>query len=243
MLAEPGLRDPAVAPAILCAALLDGRPDIAEHQRELLRRVDFDGMLLPAVDAWQPRLAALPKRECRAVCEVAASALRGASPAHNQRICALLERLVMADSKVTAFEFALLHIFKSRLMPPATRRIPSQEETTDALAILLGAVAFLGGGDTLARVRAYEAGLASVLPKGTPFPAWNPNGYSFRAVEGAMNLLRNIPPAAKEGVLRALERTILADGIVREDEENLLSAIANGIDAVGYASLLPVPNA
>ena len=36
----------------------------------------------------------------------------------------------------------------------------------------------------------------------------------------------------------ALEKAILADGEILEAEENLLAAVADGMDAAGYATLL-----
>ena len=57
-------------------------------------------------------------------------------------------------------------------------------------------------------------------------------------IKTALDTLRALPPGAKRGVMEALEKTVLADGEILEAAENLLAAVADGMDAAGYATLL-----
>ena len=69
-------------------------------------------------------------------------------------------------------------------------------------------------------------------------PAFDAVDVSFKSFERALDTLRALPPGAKGGVMDACEKAILADGEILEAEENLLAAVADGMDAAGYATLL-----
>lgn len=243
LLRDESLRDVTVAPAVLIGALLD--EDEAVRNRQIsaidlaMGEPSWSGM---SID-WSARLRSLDHRGRRAACEIAVSALRARSVEENQRLAALLESLVKADAAVSPFEFAVMHILRNRLIPPPVKpAIPSRGDATKAASDILSMIAWFGSSNDEERAAAYAAGAAAIpdgiLPRGVAFPAFKDADVSFAAFEKALDVLRGLPPGLKQKAMVAFEQTILEDGEILETEEELLAAIADGINAAAYATLL-----
>ena len=243
LLRDESLRDVTVAPAVLIGALLD--EDEAVRNRQIsaidlaMGEPSWSGM---SID-WSARLRSLDHRGRRAACEIAVSALRARPVEENQRLAALLESLVKADAAVSPFEFAVMHILRNRLIPPPVKPgIPRRGDATKAASDILAMIAWFGSANDVERAAAYAAGAAAIpdgiLPRGVAFPAFKDADVSFAAFEKALDVLRGLPPGLKQKAMEAFEQTILEDGEILETEEELLAAIADGIDAAAYATLL-----
>ena len=50
----------------------------------------------------------------------------------------------------------------------------------------------------------------------------------------ALDRLRDLPPAAKQGLLDACRAVVLADGRTTADEDHALFAVADTLDATGW---------
>ena len=244
VLRDPALRDPATAPAVLLGMLLDDGDEVRAAQMRAIDGAAPDGAALgSAAIEWSVRLRPLDMRARRAACEIAVSALRTRSEADNRRLVALLDALVRADGAVTPFEMALVHAYRNRLLPPPPKpAVPSRAAATEAASAALAMIARFSSDDPAAQAAAYAAGAAAlpagILPRGGSAPAYGAVAVSFKGFEAALDTLRALPPGAKQGVMDALEKAILADGEILEAEENLLAAVADGMDAAGYATLL-----
>lgn len=243
LLRDESLRDASVAPAVLIGALLD--EDNAVRNRQIsaidlaMGEPSWSGM---AID-WSSRLRALDSKGRRAACEIAVSALRSRSIDENKRLATLLETLIKADGAITPFEFAIMHVLRNRLVPPSVRpAIPNRGEATKAASDVIAMIAFFGAEDDVARAAAYAAGAAAlpegILPRNSATLAYAKAEVSFSAFEKALDVLRGLPPGLKQKVMEAFEKTILEDGEILQTEEELLAAIADGIDAAAYATLL-----
>ena len=241
VLRDPALRDPATAPAVLLGMLVDtADADVRAAQTAAIDEAAPGGALANDALAWSDKLRPLDMPARRAACEIAVSALRGRSEADNRRLVALLDALVRADGAVTPFELALVHVFRNRLLPPPGRRpAPARAAATSAAAAVLAMIARFSSDDPAARAAAYAEGAAAlpsgILPRGGAAPAFETVEVSFGAFERALDTLRALPPNAKQGVLDACGKTMFADGEILDAEENLLAAVADGMDAAGYA--------
>ncbi len=244
VLRDPALREPETAPAVLLGMLLDAEDaDVRAAQTKAIDDAQPGAELANAALAWSDKLRPLDMRARRAACEIAVSALRDRSEADNRRLVEILDELVRADGAATPFELALVHVFCNRLLPPPPRpAVPSRVDATAAAATVLAMVASFGSDDPAAQASSYAAGAAAlpagILPRGRGAPAFGSVDISFKSFEHALDVLRALPPGAKQGVMGACEKAILADGEILEAEENLLAAVADGMDAVGYATLL-----
>lgn len=243
LLRDESLRDAAVAPAVLMGALLD--KDDAVRVRQIsaidlaMGEPSWSGM---AID-WSKRLSGLDHRGRRAACEIAVSALRSKPIEDNRHLATLLESLVKADGAVSPFEFAVMHILRNRLVPPPLKSaIPNRGDATKAASDVLAMIAWFGSASDVERAAAYTAGAVAlpegILPRGTAFPSFKDADVSFASFEKAIDVLRGLPPNLKQKVMEAFEQTILEDGEILQAEEELLAAIADGIDAAAYATLL-----
>ena len=244
ILRDPALREPETAPAVLLGMLVDAEDaDVRAAQTKAIDEARPGGELANAALEWSDKLRPLDMRARRAACEIAVTALRDRPEADNRRLVAMLDALVRADGAVTPFELALVHVFRNRLLPPPPRpAVPSRADATAAAAVALAMIARFGSDDPAAQAAAYAAGAAAlpagVLPRGGGAPAFDAVDVSFKSFERALDTLRALPPGAKGGVMDACEKAILADGEILEAEENLLAAVADGMDAAGYATLL-----
>ncbi len=230
------LRSPAEAPAALCGALLDrAEGPVREAQLAALRAVEADHPDLAArALGWHGRLAALTPRARRAWCEIAASALRGEPLRAREALAGLLERLVEADGAVTPFEFAVGRLFRNRLLPPPPSGSADPAARADEARTLLFAMAEFGADDPATRAAAFARGLAALPAAFGRLPAEPAPPLSPDALGDALDRLRDLPPAAKQGLLDACRAVVLADGRTTADEDHALFAVADTLDATGW---------
>ena len=235
------LRNPAEAPAALCGALLDrDEGAVRDAQLAALRAEEADWPDLAArALGWHRRLAALPPRARRAWCEIAASALRGEPLRVREALAGLLDKLVEADGAVTPFEFAVGRLFRNRLLPPPPAGSADPAARAGEARVLLFALADFGTSDPAARDAAFARGLAALpatfgRPAAAPAPELSPD-----ALDAALDRLRDLPPAAKQGLLDACRAVVAADGRTTADEDHALFAFADTLDAAGWTPASP----
>lgn len=243
ILRDESLRDAAIAPAVLMGTLLDDDASVRACQISAIDLAMKDPSWSAKAIEWSSRLRPLDAKARRAACEIAVSALRQRPKEDNRRLASLLESLVKADGAVSPFEFAVMHILRNRLLPPASSStIPMRSVATKAASDVLAMIAWFGSEGDMERDAAYVAGAvalpAGMLPRNSAPPAFKDAEISFEAFEKALDVLRGLPPGLKQKVMEAFEQAILEDGEVKEAEEELLAAIADGIDAAAYATLL-----
>ena len=202
---------------------------------DALRAVEADHPDLAArALGWHGRLAALTPRARRAWCEIAASALRGEPLRAGEALAGLLERLVEADGAVTPFEFAVGRLFRNRLLPPPPSGSADPAARADEARTLLFAMAEFGADDPAARAAAFARGLAALPAAFGRLPAEPAPPLSPDALGDALDRLRDLPPAAKQGLLDACRAVVLADGRTTADEDHALFAVADTLDATGW---------
>jgi Zn-dependent protease with chaperone function len=137
--------------------------------------------------------------------------------------------LIHADGVITAHEYCLSRLVYSELgasiQPPSQWRTGGQRMggARDAVVLLLTVVAFAGNEDPQAAQRAFQAGLARVLP-GTA-AAYQPPAEGVTALESAWPVLSGLSPEDTARVVAGVVATIADDGVTTVTEMELLRTI------------------
>ena len=201
----------------------------------LLRSNDLPPHMAPtsAATAHEARslerdIEALPRSDRLALLELAIPALRRLPAAARQ---ALLERSRAAiehDAVITPFEFALWKIMQRHLSPPdrASRKLggTSLSDAQDAEAIVLSVLAHAAG-DEASAATAFTAG-AELIEAGGRISLRPANACTIAALESALDRLATVTPFGKRQLLAACTRAAIADGVLRDDESELLRALS-----------------
>jgi Zn-dependent protease with chaperone function len=223
-------RDPARAPALVYALLLDR--DAAAGQDAVLQRCEaapaHDARSLAAALQKSPPTVRLP------LLGIAVPALRRLPGPARSRLLADAEALARADGVITPFEFALLKTVRRHVaapgagpLAPAARPIAINQALPEAELML--SVLARAAGDANAAAAAFGAG-AAVLMAPTPLRMRDAAGCSLDALDQALDRLAQVTPFGKRLLLTACAHAVAADGHVEPAEGELLRAIAESLE-------------
>ena len=159
-------------------------------------------------------------------------ALRALPGAERVVLLNLLRELARLDGKLSVFEYCLEKVVVHGLETQLKPRAPHGGATIDARMAELGTVfavlARQGGRDEILARRAYEAGLAPLLPQHRPAYAviedWVP------VFDQALDALCSLHPMAKQLLVEGLVRTIAHDELLAPEEAELLRAICTVLE-------------
>ncbi len=144
-------------------------------------------------------------------------------------LAALTAELAHADTRISPLEY-LLGALASRylgdqLEPPRLPRALGLDDCAAELGTLFAVVASAGRDEPVEARRAYERGLATLLPRERPdFKSPDPAAWPA-ALNLALARLAALGAAAKELLVDGLGRTVLHDGTVHIEEAELLRAV------------------
>ncbi len=156
------------------------------------------------------------------------SSLRQLGRAERIRLLKCINGLLAREGRVSAFAYALRKLAQVQLQDELDprRRITGSltlHGAQDELQVLFSALAAHGSEDDTEARRAYEAGMAELLPRIRPpfirLGHWPPR------LDQALTRLDSLQPAAKEMLVKALVRTISHDLRMTVAESELLRAI------------------
>ena len=223
-------RQPYGARAVIYALLLDEDDAIRGKQLERLAVHADQGVygemrrLYPAITSLQSMLR-LP------LIDLAIPALRALSPSQYVAFRANVSVLVEADTKIDLFEWVLQKIVLRHLEPQftATRQpratVHRLDVVSDAVAVLLSALSYVGARDADAAGKAFamgadRAGLSDL--KRRPVQE-----ARLRSLDQALDQLAKLTPPAKRTLIHAAAATVAADGKITAGEAELLRAVAD----------------
>jgi Zn-dependent protease with chaperone function len=217
---------PGKAQALVLALLVSSEPAIRERQLAMLAKAVGPANLsvlermLPIAQSLAPmlRLPALQQLF---------PALRRTTAVQRKALAKLASDLIHADARIDVFEFCLAKLLEMLLNDELSARAPhgtlSLEDTESEIAVLFAALAQLGSPNESAARMAYEAGMSTVLPMRRP---------AFAAIENwakelgaALPRLEQLHPFAKKVVIEGLVKTISNDGVLTEEESELLRTV------------------
>jgi hypothetical protein len=185
-----------------------------------------------AVRALSGRARALqPMQRLPAVLQLFA-ALRALPATERLSLSGLLRELIACDGKLSVFEYSLEKLAIRALSPIATTSPPHGglgiDDRQAQLGIVFAVLARHGARNGEAARRAYEAGIAPLLPRVRP--AYNVIEDWVPVFDSALDALRALQAPAKQLVIEGLVRTIAHDNWLSLEEAELLRAICGVLE-------------
>ncbi|AXQ27954.1 peptidase M48 Ste24p [Solimonas sp. K1W22B-7] len=225
-------REPATAPDLLCALLLDRDATQRAAQLKLLgeacgtRRSEGAAGLAES-------LAPLHPSQRLPLASLAFPALRSLPHAELGQLMRAIGQLIQCDGRISLFEYCLGRLLRQQLqdlLHPAAARPAgnaSLDTCADAIAVVLATLAQQGHADAATARAAFLVGSQHLLPRRTlrydPVQDWH------AALDRALEQLDQLRPMAKEMLLEALVRVLQHDGRVTVAEAELLRVICGAL--------------
>lgn len=231
---QAAAHDPTRARGLVFALLLDARPARREEQLRLLPGADA-AFVHDVRDLFQ-RVARLPRRTRLPLFELLVPALRALPEASRSELRRTARTLAMADGELSPFEFALLralerHVRRSDETPPRPAQRPhALVDHGDACRLVLSVLARAGApGDDTAADLAFQRGTTELALR-QPMRLLPSAESTPEALDQALAELALVSPLGKRNLLTACATTASADGVLADDEVDLLRAIAETWD-------------
>lgn len=224
---ERAARQPAQAAALFLALAIDAAPEARERQLAFIRQQLGDALhgQVTAMLAEADALSAVQRMP--ALLQVFAAL---AQLGRDERVGLLkcLNGLLVRESRASVFGYALRKLAQVQLrdnLDPRRRASGhlSAQGARDELQLLFSVIAAEGHADGQQARRAYDAGIAPLLP-GLPPPMLEP-GHWPPKLDAALSRLDRLRPEAKEQLVAALVTAISHDGRMTVPESELLRAI------------------
>ena len=238
-------RDPARAPALVCALLLSDDPTQRENQLALVAQhagaettVALTALLQSTIDNLKSKIQNLSDSRLPLL-QLALPALRTLDAAALDRFLATLDELVHADGVVTPFEFALQKMLARQLRlartpDAASGDIQSFAALSGEIVVVLSALARAGARDESTATAAFTAGTAQLKFIESSLTLLAPTACGLARLDPALDKLATASPVIKQRLLVAAAQTIGADNTITNTEGELFRALAAALD-------LPVP--
>ncbi len=227
--------DPEGACAILYALVLS--EEAAQRQTQLAHLAESVGAEIRArLEALQPQVSSIARRARLPLVNLALPALRQLTPARFQEFSQGLTWLIESDRRIALFEFMLLKIVRHQLEPhfAGTRPRAAQYYSIKPLApdceVLLSALAYVGHEDAKEVATAFATGAPHARTASVGLSLLPRERCGLAQINQALDRLGLAVPQIKKNVLAAGVQVVAADGVIRENEAELLRAIAETLD-------------
>ncbi len=233
---QAAAREPLGAAALIYALLLS--PEEAVRLPQLDELVDkIDGEVYDALENLYPEVAQIAARVRLPVVNLALGGLRGLTAEQYVEFAQAMDWLIKSDGQIDLFEFVLQKIILRHLSPQFGygRKTKVQFYHLPPLlpdcAVVLTALARVSSRVETEIQQAFANGSAS-LPAGTGanVQLLPPDGCGIADIDAALNRLALAAPGIKKDLLTACVQVVGADGIILEEEAELLRAIADTLD-------------
>ena len=225
--------DPLTASALVYGLLLS--PVEAHHSSQMAAlAVRFRPAVLQELNRLRPLLVALPRAHRLPLVDLAVPALRRLSPEQYELFAEDMRLIIESDAQVDLFELALQKLLERHLAPQFHRLPPPRTDYFVLLplagdcAVLLSAVALVGK-DSAHAPAAFDAGLRTldVEPGRVRFLPVAECGVA--QISTALENLARGSMTVRKRVLFACAEAASHDGVMHEDEGELLRAIADAL--------------
>lgn len=225
-------REPASAHLLVLALLLQQDVTLRHPPTQHLPELAAPDVHL--LNAMLQRLQSLSHNDHLPLLELCMPALKELSTAQYQALREQMSRLIHADSQVDLFEWALFEIVRQYcdvhfgLRRPVTTHYKTLTSLQPHFVCVLMKLAHLGSGQPEDQQRAFEAGCQHAgIPHATQ-PAeddFSPARFTHAARE-----LAKAVPLLKPRLLKALMHAAKCDGLIRNEERQLITAIGVMMD-------------
>jgi hypothetical protein len=171
------------------------------------------------------------------IVDLALPALRQISPQQFGQFKTAVEKVVEADGEIDLFEYVLQKVVLRHLEPffGLARKPVVQFYSLRGLAedcgVLLSGFAHVGHDDPEARETAFAAG-ARILAHAAQasIQLVSPEHCGLDKMDAALDRISQAVPQIKKNVLNACALTVSTDGLIKEEEAELLRAVADALD-------------
>ncbi|HEX5353192.1 MAG TPA: M48 family metallopeptidase [Rhodanobacteraceae bacterium] len=221
-------RDPRGALAVLFALVMSGHPDLQSRQAQSVEKA-FDSVLADATQTLAKQMTDLHPMLRLPLAQLAFPALKRRPGTEISRCVETLDALIHADGRVDLDEYCLAKLVQAQVVAaqdpsakPGTLKLAAARDELRDLAALL---AHFGNDDEDAARRAFEAAMQVALPNASIIYAL-PEDWQA-ALDRALAALARVAPEGKQLTVRALTRTIAADGKVTVAESEMLRVVCS----------------
>jgi hypothetical protein len=220
------------AAALIYALLLNSDETIRQKQ---LQQLQSDAAMAAETERLLPLVQALDNRARLPLITLGVTALRNLSAVQYARFTENLQAIIALNGPTDLFVFVLQKIVLRRLDPnfnPLPKRVPQYYAIKELLpdcAVLLSALACAGQGQPEQIENAFSLG-AKQLDDPAHQLQLDPTAYDLNRIDAALNRLNQAAPQIKKAILAACAETVAADGVIQENEAELLRAIADTLD-------------
>jgi len=228
-------RSPQHVCALLFAMLLsDDDATRASQLEQLAQRTDpatYEQTL-----ALQPEVSAISQRARLPVVNLALPVLKQLSAEAFSQFNDTLAWLVESDNQIVLFEFVLQKIIQRQVEPhfaderPATAQFYSIRPLAPDWAVLLSALAHTGQTDPAEIAKAFQSGAPYLRAGGESVQLLPSDQCGLNEISAALDRLALAVPQIKKNVLEACTQVVGADGLIQENEAELLRGIAETLD-------------
>jgi Zn-dependent protease with chaperone function len=229
-------RDSLSATALIYALLLSGDEKArAEQLLEISHRVS--NAVAEKTTALFTDVAAVAKRARLPLVNLAVGSLRNLTAQEYDQFSSTLDWLIGSDGKVELFEFVLQKIIRHHLTAkfigakPPTVQFYTLKPLVPDCAVILSALAYAGSNQPDEIQKAFDTGAPYLrAPVDAPLALLTQEQCGVAALDTALNRLALAVPIIKKNLLEASAHVIGADGVIVENEAELLRAVADTLD-------------
>jgi Zn-dependent protease with chaperone function len=228
-------RDPHGACSLLYAMLLS--EDEAVRQAQLQDLVSRSGApISKQVIALWPEVSAIAQRSRLPLVNLALPALRQLSVSEFNQFTDTLNWVIRSDAQIVLFEFVLLKIIRHQLEPhfskarPTTTQYYTIKPLLPDCEMILSALAHVGQTDTAEISKAFQAGAPYIRAAGNPLTLQPREACGLNEINDSLDRLGLAVPQIKKNLLEACVCVVGTDGVIQENEAELLRGIAETLD-------------
>jgi uncharacterized tellurite resistance protein B-like protein len=230
---QAAAREPMSAVALVYALLLSKDDALQASQLAQLQKQTAPG-ITDEITRLLPEVLKLDSRARLPLAAMAMTALRRLSGPQYYEFSKNIQYIIESDQQLELFEYALQKIVLRQLEPnfrPVKRVIVQYyvlKPLVPACGVLLSALAYAGQSEPAAVQNAFRQGALKLnLPD---LQLSVPADCTFAKIDDALGDLNQGAPPIKKLLLYACVETVAADGVIKEEEAELLRAIADTLD-------------
>jgi Zn-dependent protease with chaperone function len=230
---DAAAREPMSAVALIYALLLSRDDALRATQLEQLSKQTDPG-ILEQTGALFTGVLNLESRARLPLVSLTMSALRRLSAAQYNQFSANIRCIIKSDCQIELFEYTLQKIVLRQLEPAF---LPPKKQVVQFYVIkpllsdcvtLLSALAYAGQDEPAQIKAAFRQGAAQLNAPALALAS--PDDCSLAMVDAALDRMNQGAPPVKKILLNACAETVAADGVIQENEAELLRAIADALD-------------
>jgi hypothetical protein len=227
--------DPLQACALLFAMLLSPEANLRASQLAQLAQRVASEIANQATALW-PEASAISQRARLPVVNLALPALKQLDPDEFFEFNDALTWLIESDNQIELFEFVLQKIIQRQVEPhfsdedpPATQFYSIHALLPDC-AVLLSALAHSGHTNPTEIDKAFQTGAPYLRAGNTVIRMLPPDQCGLGDISESLDRTAQAAPQIKKHVLDACAHVVGADGLIHENEAELLRGIAETLD-------------